>query len=273
MLGLTLHLKTSVFRYLPNPTFYHWDRKYFSMRRLLQGYQSEIAALVNEESQIDELKKSSKKVVDSLAAKQRPEGDGVAGAHDFINRPLMTTLHEALDICDRFLTKQRQNVELVLREHVQELLCMVNNEGEYGTRAACAPEANADTSTGDVAGESSNQSAAEKEKETPDAALHLGFDDVMAASPEVRQKTLMKIYFLRLLPLVVKKAEESSRQHIDGAGVNNKANTVDKLEPTSVWCTLVFRMLCWLSLHDFNKMDVQISKSELVGNRLPVYIW
>jgi len=39
-----------------------------------------------------------------------------------------------------------------------------------------------------------------------------------------------------------------------------------------VWCTLVFRMICWLMLHDFNKQDVQVSKSELLGSRMPVYI-
>lgn len=40
-----------------------------------------------------------------------------------------------------------------------------------------------------------------------------------------------------------------------------------------IWCTLVFRMICWLMLHDFHKKDVQdVSKSELLGSRLPVYI-
>lgn len=39
-----------------------------------------------------------------------------------------------------------------------------------------------------------------------------------------------------------------------------------------IWCTLVFRMICWLMLHDFNKLDVQVSKSELLGSRMPVYI-
>ncbi len=40
----------------------------------------------------------------------------------------------------------------------------------------------------------------------------------------------------------------------------------------NIWCTLVFRMLCWLLLHDFDKKDIQLSKNELMGNRLPVYI-
>ncbi|KAI0137106.1 hypothetical protein BJ170DRAFT_44056 [Xylariales sp. AK1849] len=48
----------------------------------------------------------------------------------------------------------------------------------------------------------------------------------------------------------------------------------DRFEPrrNDIWSTLVFRMLCWLLLHDFGKKDVQMSKSELLGSRLPVYI-
>lgn len=39
-----------------------------------------------------------------------------------------------------------------------------------------------------------------------------------------------------------------------------------------IWCTLVFRMICWLMLHDFSKSDQQIPRSELLGSRMPVYI-
>jgi hypothetical protein len=48
--------------------------------------------------------------------------------------------------------------------------------------------------------------------------------------------------------------------------------TAYDLERNYVWCALVFRMLCWLLLHDFDKKDVQRPKSELMGSRLPVYI-
>jgi DNA-binding transcriptional MerR regulator len=39
-----------------------------------------------------------------------------------------------------------------------------------------------------------------------------------------------------------------------------------------VWCVLVFRMICWLMMHDFHRLDIQVSKSELLGSRMPVYI-
>ncbi|XXH01056.1 hypothetical protein Hte_007407 [Hypoxylon texense] len=38
------------------------------------------------------------------------------------------------------------------------------------------------------------------------------------------------------------------------------------------WCLLVFRMLCWLQLHDFHRDDVMIPRSATFGSRMPVYI-
>lgn len=40
----------------------------------------------------------------------------------------------------------------------------------------------------------------------------------------------------------------------------------------TIWSALVFRMICWLLLHDFDKKDVQLPKSELLGSRLSVFI-
>ncbi|CAK7216881.1 hypothetical protein SCUCBS95973_002960 [Sporothrix curviconia] len=49
-----------------------------------------------------------------------------------------------------------------------------------------------------------------------------------------------------------------------------RATTVRDIE--DIWCTLTFRMLCWLMLHDFHKKDVQVSKSDVYDSRLAVYL-
>jgi hypothetical protein len=289
MLGRTLHIKKSLFRFLPNPTFYHWDRKYFSMRKLLQEYRTEIGRLGGAEPQIKELRTLANAIGDLFLRK--PERDEIVRAkralEDAIDRPLMNILHENLDRCDLFLKKKgRKGVELVLREHVQELLRMVNNEGEYGSTNVQVGA----TGTGAGLGASGPARTGDSSPlGTGSDGTRFGgplrFDDVMTASPEVRQRTLMRIYFSRLQPRVVQLAEEAWLQQDDGdsddedaeidhgSDVGGDDNGPRKLEAASVWCTLVFRMLCWLLLHDFSKMDVQISKSELLGNRLPVYIW
>ncbi|ORY56336.1 uncharacterized protein BCR38DRAFT_402491 [Pseudomassariella vexata] len=57
-----------------------------------------------------------------------------------------------------------------------------------------------------------------------------------------------------------------------GSGTGTLLKNEFEIRRNNVWCTLVFRMICWLLLHNFNTKDVQLSKSELIGSRLPVYI-
>jgi hypothetical protein len=40
----------------------------------------------------------------------------------------------------------------------------------------------------------------------------------------------------------------------------------------TIWISLIFRMLCWLLLHDFDKADIKIVPSDLKGSRMPVFI-
>lgn len=69
-------------------------------------------------------------------------------------------------------------------------------------------------------------------------------------------------------------SDNESVNNTDETKVPSPAAPLHGLEVShdDVWCTLVFRMICWLMLHDFHKMDVQVSKSELLGSRMPVYI-
>ncbi|ERS96516.1 hypothetical protein HMPREF1624_06720 [Sporothrix schenckii ATCC 58251] len=213
MLGRTLHIKKSLFRFLPNPTFYHWDRKYFSMQKLLQEYRSEIGRLGANELQIKELQTLANLTADLLLRKpERDKAGRVKRAlEDTIDRPLMTVLHENLDRCDLYLKRKgRKAVEIVLREHVQELLHMVNNEGDYGP-------------------------GREELAET----AWLQQDDVHSDDNN---------------PNIVH-ADKFGAENIDadvaGDDVDGNGNVFRRLEAASVWCTLVFRMLCWLLLHDF----------------------
>ena len=127
-----------------------------------------------------------------------------------------------------------------------------------------------------------------------------------------KQEILMKIYFQSVLPDVVKLASNSTdhRSTYSLDGDNQKGVTATKESPQSdksgtkqraedvrgasitaetsegdpprladlevghddIWYVLVFRMLCWLTLHDFHKKDLQMPNSELLGSRLPVFI-
>jgi hypothetical protein len=294
MLSKTLRLKNSCFRVVPNPTFYVWDKKYFSMRKLLREFKNKIIDddLVSSSSpRIGELQNEAEAVDNMLTESGKKSGENA------ISLELLDTLHRALDSCDEYLTHKVRGglVGFVLREHIQEVLKMVNGEDVYSSRLDDQTQPDRDT------------------------RQRLRFDDLMTAPPEERQATFMDIYFAVILPRVVElvaQALRRSRQstlHVPGhhhgqgssssvgsaAGTPSRSPTpvesnaisstphvqlppederghrganMTEQQATDVWCTLVFRMLCWLLMHDFHKKDVQKSKSELIGSRLPVYV-
>ncbi|KAK0640603.1 hypothetical protein B0T16DRAFT_393042 [Cercophora newfieldiana] len=207
------------------------------------------------------------------------------------NMELLDALHDAILECDKFLSLQQRRglVRTVLREHFQEVLKMLNGD---------------DDDDDDHLGEGKKLSAPSvRSRRAPRARK---FEELSVASPEERQKKFMDIYFGDVLHEVKKRAASSlskltfydhhdvpptptsptkspflrpqdivSGDVSDAESVNEAdSGEAERIEPdaASIWCVLVFRMLCWLTLHDFNRGDLQISKSELVGSRLPVYI-
>lgn len=49
-------------------------------------------------------------------------------------------------------------------------------------------------------------------------------------------------------------------------------NGSEKRQRNTIWISLIFRMLCWLLLHDFDNADVKIVPSDLRGSRMPIFI-
>lgn len=68
-----------------------------------------------------------------------------------------------------------------------------------------------------------------------------------------KEDAFMSYYFNEVRPAVVGTGEEREERNV-------------------IWISLVFRMLCWLLLHDFDKADSKIVPADLKGSRMPVYI-
>jgi len=219
--------------------------------------------------------------------KEKPAAKGKKSRPGY-NMELLDSLHDAIAACDKYLLKQRRGlVRTVIREHFQEILKMLNGDDE-------------DDDCHTTGGKKSD-AASVRWRGTRK------FEELSAASPEERQKKFMDIYFGDVLHEVKKRAASSLSKmtfydHHDApltptsptkspflrpqdivSGDPSDAESVceegskeeaERIEPdaASIWCVLVFRMLCWLTLHDFDRGDLQISKSELLGSRLPVYI-
>lgn len=69
---------------------------------------------------------------------------------------------------------------------------------------------------------------------------------------------LMKYYFDKVLPSVAS----------NGGNLDDDA----KDKRTVIWLGLIFRMICWFLLHDFDKNDINRMDSALKGSRMPVFI-
>ncbi|EGO53917.1 hypothetical protein NEUTE1DRAFT_148405 [Neurospora tetrasperma FGSC 2508] len=387
MLGQSLYMKNSYHRMLPNPTPYHWDRRFFDLPRLIKEFSTRFdkEKYMTPSPDTPDLKKLISQVLEQLETDRRdvatrqkerdteiaaeeekkkkdkedkeneghekkkdveissdvPSEGGVIGPlkrsltrkrtrpswlieykassppkaeerpkKDYTpilpgyNLPLLTCLHDAIQECDKYLkTRERDLLTMVVREHIQEVLRMINEpEPEESTKS---------TTTGDT-GDDSSQKAGK--------TVTAFFDVLSAANPEDRQGIFMKVYFEHVLPCVSDRAvkaydkrkrmkninhrsytlaQQTQNSDISGlemapAGPDSTATTSTPststvgqspvlpttpalaskklIEAQAIWCTLIFRMLCWLQLHDFDKQDIQFPKSELRGNRLPVYI-
>ncbi|TAQ87940.1 hypothetical protein B7494_g3749 [Chlorociboria aeruginascens] len=77
-----------------------------------------------------------------------------------------------------------------------------------------------------------------------------------------KEESLLSYYFYHIRPAV-----------IGNLGLDNRPLSREEKEKRNmIWISLIFRMLCWLLLHDFDRADVMIVPSDLLGSRMPVYM-
>jgi hypothetical protein len=77
-----------------------------------------------------------------------------------------------------------------------------------------------------------------------------------------KEDSLFSHYFYEVRPAVIGNLDSK------GKPLSNK----DKEQRNTIWISLIFRMLCWLLLHDFDKADIKIVPSDLRGSRMPIFI-
>lgn len=218
---------------------------------------------------------------------------------------LLHSLHACIKKCDNYLTPPEQSLnermvtmtKLVVREHVQEVMKLLNDVSGTGinddSRTAFKDgQRGHGDGTHITAFEELNSAA----PETRQAKLmEIYFTFVRRSVADNVPHTLRKRHTGAYVPSVASRSNLSldtlnddvkasiQRPEIPRMLIPKPESELQKLRQKSgieadaqfaeeIWCTIVFRMLCWLLLHDFHKKDVQISKSELFGSRLPVYI-
>ncbi|KAF8858111.1 hypothetical protein BDZ45DRAFT_674250 [Acephala macrosclerotiorum] len=80
-----------------------------------------------------------------------------------------------------------------------------------------------------------------------------------------KEDALLDYYFSKIRPEVI------GNKDVKGTAVHITYET-EKEERDIIWISLIYRMLCWFMLHDFDKADIKIVPSDLKGSRMPIYI-
>ncbi|KAF4989773.1 hypothetical protein FDECE_14597 [Fusarium decemcellulare] len=271
MVGEMLHVKDTVFRMLPNPTVFYWDPSTFSLPTLLTEFITSLRFFrdqsLKDSEQVNRILDWAEK--DNKFPLLRAEGSTLDVFGEDINGATLVNglnhLRAGIELCDEYFGKMKKPslsmVKKVVRVHIQEIMAILHEKNE------------ADDST---------------KKDTTDEALDdapITIRDIDKASADEKESLLIQMYFERVRPNVVRivgkhgllSKHARARQDSFASGKVSNANSKPAKNYTDrdvneAWCTLVFRMLCWLQLHDFHKMDIQLSKSDAYASRIPVYI-
>ncbi|XWW93381.1 hypothetical protein V2A60_001314 [Cordyceps javanica] len=259
MIGVIFHVENTAFRMLPNPTMFAWDTRSFSLHDILFAFTSAL----QEGSKVD-VKQKRVPAILGIATEvnnQFREGgqrQGTSNQAACYSYETIRQLRAALTECDRYLVTPdaRPLVECVFRVHIEVVLEFLNDGYRGGDGQGTSFAANSAPGSPHENRGSTSPLATYKGEELPQQPR---LADLDSASPNERHFILAEMY----------------SQHVrDKVGQTVRKLRRDALEETidDVWCTLVFRMLFWLLLHDFHNNDVQLPKSGLFGDRLPVYI-
>ncbi|KAK0737820.1 hypothetical protein B0T18DRAFT_420652 [Schizothecium vesticola] len=208
-----------------------------------------------------------------------PKVDVPIPANAIYSPQIFEALHTALEACDTFLDAQNSTssavLRLVLRAHVQAALDVVN---------AKAPAPKHDTPAAGTGPAVTDDDHPGKE----DPREHIPTIQELDAASDHKHALLMDLYFRSVRARVVDRVcdrlqkqkgsmpmgSPTLRRSTDFAVELARKQPRSELEEkvSDVWCTLVFRALCWLLLHHFHEKDVQVEKSDLYESRQPVYI-
>lgn len=252
MIGELMHVKNTAFRMLPNPTVFYWDPNTFSLPLMVD----EFVKMLKLHKERDSHLKGSSRVEKFLTP---PPAERLRSPLRKLNY-----LHETIEELDKYLKRDDmvEAVPKVVGVHIEVVLGILNTDDDAHT---------------------SDSTKHSQEKDTPESR-NFSIRTFENGSLAERHRLLTSLYMDSVRNNVVDTVYErmSNQMQIDDLKKETQvvileqedgaSDTLDKATINEIWCTLVFRMLFWLQLHDFHQKDIQVSKSDLYGSRKPVYI-
>ncbi|PHH93337.1 hypothetical protein CDD83_7122 [Cordyceps sp. RAO-2017] len=298
MLARTLHIQDMCFTYLPNPTPDRWDGRSLSLVKIMESLLL-LKALHTALDDTDEVLTAKE-----LGCPSAPH-EGCRPAADAPQRPC------ADEISRRAAAQHSRRVVVqdVLRTHIQEVLRLLNEREDKSldTQRSAVPDSQSSPPSFEDINEASpndrqhkfmevyfqvvRQSVVRTCRRTVASDAPSGFGLRSRGAGGIRAGAAVQTDPRTEMPETVsttstgddddegkegvedeEEARDMQEQGAEAPEIQRASLAHEQASHDDIWCVLVFRMICWLMLHDFNKLDVQISKSELLGSRMPVYI-
>ncbi|KAL0941371.1 modin [Colletotrichum truncatum] len=298
MIGVVLQIPGTAFRMLPNPTIWYWDRKSFSLRTFLSDFTHRMKEASTTDNMFTGIPQSCIYIINREAERIESKFEELKGfkRHQGImartqndeeriySNDLVIALHSAISQCDEHLQDPSRLtlVQNVLRVHFEEVLRILNDyESEpkvgAGTSDDVGKRGKQDLT---VPGASPTHKTDEEKAETQkDTSLLQTLD---SSSSSERHMVLVEIYLFsvrkKVIDIVCRQLKQERLRRERGARSIASEASMELLpkdqeqQISDIWCMLVFRMICWLLLHDFHGKDIQVEKSDIFGSRMPVYI-
>lgn len=94
---------------------------------------------------------------------------------------------------------------------------------------------------------------------------------VLPSKAGMSERRMIMLYLETILPKVQDISSKSGRK-IRRAKLDSGVQIPPDRDGTVLWCILLFRMISWLTLHDFDPEDIQMIPPSLRHSRVPVYI-
>jgi len=249
MSGRVIQIPHTLFTVLPNPTYLPWPRGRFSLPRLFVAFERWVFGEENVFKRLDRLLDRRVRLEDPtfvhlgrltvgrlalslIYDMDQGEDDQVSplgNNRPRLHRRKLGKLHEALEYCGASLHSLTGNREVSDDNENHTLSVMRSHFQVLLALANPGPR-----ETHDINGCDPGPN----------------FQDLDSTEPENKEAVLMEIYFCTVFPQVIS-CRGRQPLHL----------TIE------IWVILVFRMLCWLSLHDFHPDDVYVDELEAAEAR------
>ncbi|KAI1371613.1 hypothetical protein F4677DRAFT_464197 [Hypoxylon crocopeplum] len=259
MLGRSVSLDGYCYRMLPNPTVFRLDRRWFDTKKLLLVFKEHFSELHTNYAASGEVPEPLLEIATALdrlsPLLENPQVKNYSpGLLDTL-RAIMKTLNSYIrDSPGSWESPAETTVLETVAHHVASIVADIGQRPSYFIDKFPLSRANDGTKERNLLSFLFERSrfAATRVYDTLDAlrTTNDGFFHIInQIAPPINQIEERETPYSALYPWR------------DNARLRDVT-----------WCLLVFRMLCWLQLHDFHRDDVMIPRSATFGSRMPVYM-